>query len=170
MRRFRRVVTTASLVCLGSVFARTAAATPEFPGTVDKDLMLTKTVESTFPSLGCRLCHPTESPPASNPPLKSFGQLLFSYGARPDDVASLQAALATVEAKEPWLITDLMSGQDPNLDARQPSSLPSPAYGCSLGAALVSGKPGTPVGSGVLALLLLAPMARLGRRSSRRSA
>src|SRR5580693_6013892 len=92
-RGLGRAVGAASLALLVSLAARTAQATPEFPAAVDKDLMLTKTVETTFPTLGCRLCHPTESPPASDPPLKPFGQILFGYGTRPDDVASLEAAL-----------------------------------------------------------------------------
>jgi hypothetical protein len=163
-RRLRRAVGAAWLALLASLVASSAQATPEFPAAVDKDLMLTKTVETTFPTQGCRLCHPTESPPASNPPLKPFGEILFGYGTRPDDVASLQAALTLVQQNEPWLLVDLMSGEDPNLDEHQPSSLPTPDYGCSLGAAPVSG--GTPWAAGPFgALLVLAPLVRLARRA-----
>jgi MYXO-CTERM domain-containing protein len=139
--------------------AGTAAATPEFPQAVDMDLMLTKSVETIFPGAGCRLCHPTESPPSTNPPLKSFGALVFQYGALPDNTDSLKAALATMQTNEPWLIEDLQMGMDPNLDPHQPSHLPTPEYGCS-----ASHGTGAPAPWGWVGGLLLVPLLALRRR------
>jgi len=116
-----------------------AAATPTFPGDVDADLMLTMRVETTFPTMGCRLCHLSESPPATNPPMKPFGSLLFQeYGVLPYDDASLKAGLADLARDHPDLVMDLEAGRDPNEDQNAPASLPTPEYGCAASARAVS--------------------------------
>jgi hypothetical protein len=151
----------ASLALL--LWAPQASATPNFPADVDADLMLKIKIETTFPTLGCRLCHLTESPPATNPPLKPFGELLFQqYGVVPYDDGSLKAALMDVERDHPELIQDIESGLDPNADQSAPPSLPTPEYGCSAG--------DRPMSTGqvwIAGLFVFVPLVRTTRRARR---
>jgi hypothetical protein len=151
-------------VALLFTWARSAGATPEFPGIVVQTLDLSGiTID---PPLGCTLCHATDS---GGTALRPFGTLLQQYGTQPYEDSTLEQALAQVGQNEPQLIADIKAGRDPN-DDDSATALPTPSYGCALGS------PSSPGGAAPLvaftSLLAFAlrrrrPAASLGSRLRR---
>jgi MYXO-CTERM domain-containing protein len=150
----------AALAC--ATFCASAEATPEFPGTIDSDLALTKTVEATFPPDGCLLCHTTESGGLNQ--FKPFGTLVHQYGASAYNPNSLKAALTAIQGTTPQLLDDLKAGRDPNLDDSAGPTLPSPQYGCSVASSAAPVEVG-PLGALAGAVLAMLATARRRRRA-----
>lgn len=151
----------AAIVCLGILAPSSSArATPDFPPTVDQDLMLPAGWVETkvAPPDGCHLCHVNGS--QGGEPLTAFGTLMQDDGAVPYEAASTAAsALAAVEAANPRAITDIKDGTNPNSDPTALNDDPVPQYGCG------SVAPHAPRGrAGAILLAVLGLAVRLVRR------
>ncbi len=125
--RAQRLVVTLGVLALAS-FARTARATPDFPGVIQQD------VGSADPP-ACTICH--------NTPLGGFGTVTTAFGVYmrsrglvAGDEASLRSALAAARAEKHDSNGDAISDIDALKGGKDPNAVvgtegePPEAYGC----------------------------------------
>ena len=152
----------ATLLAL-STHAAPASATPNFPAAIQSDLML-----SAAPA--CTICHSTNAG-GEGTVTQPFGISMRAAGLVQYDVASLDAALATLKKNETSSvgdgvpdITKLEEGKDPNVPLNGSFGPVEPSYGCG---ATVAGRPlpgASAVWSVVGGLGLAIVLARVRRR------
>jgi hypothetical protein len=137
------------LLLAASLFSSAAAASSNYPAEIQKQLSLSYTP-------ACSICHQggvTGYGTVTTP----FGQAMRARGLVCCDIASLDAALAALEAEASPYITYLEQGLDPNNPGA--GAVPPATYGCLA----VTGREGR-AGPAFALLVLLA--LRAGRRRS----
>jgi MYXO-CTERM domain-containing protein len=134
------------------------------------------------PPNGCKLCHVNET---GNLPMSRFGTLLVSLGANATNPASIDGALAQLDAQYPAISNELRQGIDPNnppvasvssdggVTGAPAVALPGPAgptpsYGCECGVGARSSAPGPATLAAVGAALLVGRRRRARRGGSGR--
>jgi hypothetical protein len=129
------------LVALGGVWA-SARASSSYPTEIKKQLSLSYTP-------ACSICH-ANGVTGYGTVTTPFGTAMRDRGLVCCNIASLDSALAALEAENSPYIADLKQGLDPNNPGA--GAVPQPAYGCFN----ATGQGPLPLGSGlVLALFLL---------------